>query len=123
MAKNFIQDGNVIDWANGTGSDVVSGQPVSISGLIGIALGDIADGTSGAVQIANGVFAVPKVDAAVIAAGEYISFDVSAGKFDDDQITPATGDVTLAMVAVESKGATTDETIAARLTGVPGTVA
>jgi predicted RecA/RadA family phage recombinase len=121
MAKNYVQEGKVIDWTNG-GTAVASGDVVVIGTLLGVALVDIANGASGAVQI-GGVFNAPKVDAAVIAAGETLTWDVSASKFDDDQATPAAGDVTgAAAVAVEGKGATTDETIAVLFTGVPGTV-
>ena len=122
MAKNYVQEGKIIDWTNG-GSTVSSGAVVVIGTLIGVALTDIAGGATGPVQI-GGVFNLPKVDAAVIAAGETLTWDVSAGEFDDDQATPAVGDVTgAAAVAVEGKGATTNETIAVLLTGVPGTVA
>ena len=120
MATNYVQDGKVIQWTNG-GSAVSSGDVVVIGGLIGVALVDIAGSATGSVQV-DGVFNVPKVDGAVIAQGE--SLDVSASKFDDDAATPATGDVSGASaVAFEAKGATTDETIAVRLTGVAGTVA
>jgi len=122
MATNYMQDGKVIQWTNG-GSAVSSGDVVVIGGLIGVALVDIANGGTGSVQV-DGVFNLPKVDAAVIAQGESLVYDVSASKFDDSAATPATGDVSGASaVAFEAKGATTDATIAVRLTGVAGTVA
>ena len=121
MAKNYVQDGRVINWTNG-GSAVSSGDVVVVGTLLGVALVDIAASETGAVQI-EGVFNLPKADAAVIAAGETLTWDVSAGEFDDDQATPATGDITgAAAVAVEGKGATTSETIAVLLTRTPGTV-
>ena len=120
MATNYVQEGDVINWTNGTGSAVVSGQVVAIGQIIGVALVDIADGAAGSVAI-EGVFSVPKVSAAVIAAGESLVWDVSAGKFDDNLATPATGDISgPPAVAVEAAG-NTITSIKVRLTGVPGT--
>lgn len=125
MANNFTQDGNVIDWTNG-GTAVSSGDVVVIGSngdaLIGIALVDIANGASGSVAI-DGVCEVPKVDAAVIGIGEYVMWDSSAGAFDDNAAVAAAGDVSDGAIAMESKGATTGETIKVKLTGRPGTLA
>lgn len=120
MATNYVQDGNVINWTNGTGSAVVSGQVVAIGNLLAVALVAIAAGATGSVQT-RGVFTVPKVTAAVIAAGESLTWDVSAGKFDDNLATPATGDITgAAAYAVEAAGSTAT-TLNVMFTGVPGT--
>lgn len=121
MATNYQQPGEVLDWTNATGSAVSSGDVVPIAGVLGVALVDIADGSTGSVQI-TGVFVLPKVSAAVIAQGETLTWDVSASAFDDNAATPATGDITgAAALAFEAagNGATT---LAVRLTGVPGTV-
>lgn len=121
MSTNYVQEGKVIEWTNG-GTAVVSGAVVVIGAILGVALVDIANGASGSVQI-GGVFNVPKADAAVIAQGESLTWDVSLGNFDDNAATPAAGDVTGApAVAAEGKGATTGETIAVLFTAVPGTV-
>ena len=125
MATNYIQDGAVIDWTN-SGTAVSSGDVVAIGtngdAILGVALVDIANGATGSVQI-EGVFEVPKADAAVIAIGEFVIWDSSAGNFDDNAATPATGDVSDGAFAIESKGATTSETIKVKLTGRPGTLA
>ena len=119
MAKNFKQPGKVFDYL--AGATITSGSVVKMGNTLGVALKDIANGETGPVQV-EGVFEVPKVSGAVIAMGESLTWDVSAGKFDDNAATPATGDVTgAAAVAFESKGASTD-TILVRFTGVPGTV-
>lgn len=56
MATNFVQEGNVIDWYNGTGSDVDSGALVQVGFRgMGVALGDIASTATGSVMI-DGVF-------------------------------------------------------------------
>lgn len=121
MASNYQQPGQVIDWTNGTGSAVVSGQVVAIGNILGVALGAIADGATGSVEI-GGVYGVPKVTAAVIAQGESLTWDVSAAAFDDNAATPATGDVTgPPAVAFEAAGAGVTS-MAVKFTGVPGTV-
>lgn len=120
MATNFIQDGDTITWTNGTGSAVVSGQVVAIGNILAVALVDIANGASGSVKT-RGVFTVPKVSAAVIAAGESLTWDVSAAKFDDNAATPATGDITGAPAyAVEAAGNAVTS-LKVMFTGVPGT--
>lgn len=122
MATNGVNDGTVLQWTNGTGSDVSSGDIVVVGQMLACALVDIASTATGSVKT-NYVFEAPKVDAAVIAQGESLTWDVSAGAFDDNAATPATGDVTgPPAVAVEAKGATTSDTIKVKLTGVPGTV-
>lgn len=96
--RNFVEEGEVKDWTNDSGGDVVSGQVVKMSHTLGIAVTDIASGAVGAVRV-QGVYTVPKVTAAVFAVGEKLLWDVSAGKFDDAAATPATGDVMGAAVA------------------------
>lgn len=119
MATNAIQPGNVITYT--AGADITAGSVVKIGNILGVALTDIANGASGSVAV-RGVFRVPKVSAAVIAQGESLTWDVSAGKFDDNLATPATGDVTgAAAVAFEAAGNATT-TLAVMFTGVPGTV-
>ncbi|WP_022949527.1 DUF2190 family protein [Methylohalobius crimeensis] len=120
MAKNFVQPGNVIDHA-ASGADIASGEVVPIGNLLGVALKKIPDGETGSVRLI-GVFTVPKVSAAVIAQGETLTWDVSAGAFDDNQATPATGDITgAAAVAWQAAGAG-ETTMQVKFTGVPGTV-
>lgn len=120
MATNFLRDGEVEQYTNG-GSAISSGDVVVIGTRLGVALVDIANGATGSVAM-RGVFNVPKVTAAVVAVGETLTWDVSAGKFDDDAATPATGDITgAAAVAVEA-GTGTDTDLEVYFTGVPGTV-
>nr|BDD46845.1 hypothetical protein 11 [bacterium] len=63
MAKNFVQEGKVLDYT-ASGSDISSGNLVIIGSIAGIAISDIADGETGAVRIA-GVFSIPKAAVAV----------------------------------------------------------
>lgn len=120
MASNFVQDGNVIDWVNGTGSAVAAGAVIAMGNILGVALVDIADAATGAVSI-NGVFTVPKVTAAVIAQGDSLVWDVSAVKFDNNAATPASGDISGAPAVAFEAGTSAMTTLKVRFTGVPGT--
>lgn len=122
MATNYVEGGDVIQWTNGTGSDVDSGKVVKVGKVLGVTLQDIASTKTGSVRI-KGVFTVPKVAAAVIAQGENLVWDVSAGAFDDNAATPATGDVSGGSAVAFEAGAATTTSIKVLFTGIPGTVA
>ena len=81
MAKNFIQNGKVIDYANASGSDVTSGSLVAIGGMVGVALIDIADGDIGSVGV-SGVYEVSNGGSAAIAQGDELFFDATTGAVD-----------------------------------------
>jgi predicted RecA/RadA family phage recombinase len=119
MANNFIQPGNVIDYT--AGADISTGSVVKMGNILGVALADIANGATGSVQI-TGVFTCPKVSAAVIKAGESLTWDVSAGAFDDNAATPATGDVTGAPAVAFADAGAGATTLLVKFTGVPGAV-
>lgn len=119
--KNFVNDGKTL--LHTAAANITSGSVVVIANMLAVAAVDIASGETGTVML-EGVFDLPKVDAATITVGQTLTWDVSAGKFDDAAATPATGDVTGACaIAMETKGVTTDGTIRVKLTGAPGTVA
>lgn len=118
MAKTYVQPGEVIQYT--AGADITAGTVVPIGQILGVALQDIANGATGSVGI-KGVFTVPKASAAVIAQGESLVWDVSAGNFDDNLATPATGDISgPPAVAFEAagNGVTSFDVL---FTGVPGT--
>jgi len=109
MAKNFIQNGSVINWVNGTGSAVVSGQVVAVGNILGVAAVDIANGDTGTVYV-EGVFTVTKADGATthdFAQGASVYWDASVGKFEKEGTgTKATGDISGAAVAWEAAAST-----------------
>lgn len=117
MAKTLVQDHGVKLWTNGTGADVASGGIVVAGNMIGIALGAIANGATGSADFTPGRIysGVPKVTAAVFAVGEKLIWDSSAGKFDDSAASPATGDITGAVVAWVA-GTSSDTTCTVMLT-------
>ncbi len=119
MTTKFKQPGKVIDYV--AGANITSGSVVKIGQILGVALADIANGDTGPVQI-EGVFEVPKVSAAVWTQGQSLTWDVSAGAFDDNLATPATGDVTGAAAVAFTAGANAETTALVKFTGVPGTV-
>lgn len=122
MTTTYVQPGHVIDYTNATGAAIASGAVVRIGQLLGVALVNIAIGATGSVSI-DGVHRLPKVAGAVIAQGESLTWDASAGAFDDNAAVPAAGDVTgAASVAFAAAGNGTT-TVLVRLTGVPGTLA
>lgn len=115
------QKGGIIDWVNGTGAAVASGDVVKMGNILGVAMVDIANGATGSVCI-DGVFTVPKVTAAVIAQGDSLTWDVSAGKFDDNAAVAASGDVTGAPAVAFEAGTAAMTELKVKFTGVPGTV-
>lgn len=120
MATNYKSEGCVFQHT--ATAAITAGDVVKMGEILGVALVTLAIGETGSVAT-QGIFEVPKVSAAVIAQGESLTWDVSAGKFDDNAATPATGDVTgPPAVAAEAKAGSTD-TIKVIFTGVPGTVA
>jgi predicted RecA/RadA family phage recombinase len=123
MATNLVQENGIKLWTNGTGAAVSSGGIAVAGNMIGVALTDIANGATGSVDFTPGrVFSgIPKVTAAVFAVGEKLIWDTSAGKFDDSAATPATGDVTGAVVAWVA-GTSSDTTCTIMLTPGNSTV-
>ena len=118
MSTNYIQDGDVIQYT--AGSDITAGSVVVMGNTLGVALVDIANGATGSVAI-KGVFSLPKASAAVIAQGESLTWDVSAGNFDDNAASPASGDITGAAALAFAAAAATTTTVQVKLTGAPGT--
>lgn len=81
MATNYIQDGEVLDFTNGSGSDIASGAVVVSNDLVGVALTDIADGDTGAVAT-EGVFEVAKETPLAINFGDKVYWDVANSRVD-----------------------------------------
>ncbi len=122
--NNFKQIGDVITIPAAAAA-VASGQVLKIGNILAVASHSAAIGEPVECK-RTGVFLVPKVSGAVIAQGESLTWDVSAGSgagaFDDNAATPASGDVTgAAAFAFEAAGAGVTS-LAVFFTGVPGTV-
>lgn len=109
--NNYVQEGKVKTITNASGTAYVAGQLVRVGQQLAVCAVAIANGASGEAAF-EGVFTVPKVSGAVIAAGEMVIWDASAAAFDDNAATPASGDVSNAASAVGAWGnGTTSMTI------------
>jgi len=81
MATNKVQEGKVISWTNGTGSDVTSGSTILLSGgKAGVALVDIANGATGAVAVEE-VYSIAKKTGAgeTFSQGQGVYLSATAG--------------------------------------------
>ncbi|WP_226649336.1 DUF2190 family protein [Microbulbifer variabilis] len=121
MATNFVQDGRMLDYTNSTSAAISSGQVVPVGAVLGVAMDDIAVGTSGVIAI-DGVFTVPKVSAAEIGQGETLTWVVSSSSFDSNAATAATGDITGPTAFAAEAAGNGVTSLAVKFTGVPGTV-
>jgi len=98
MAKNYVQEGDVIDYVNASGSTITSGTAVLIGARLGVALADIANGATGSVQV-EGVFTVPKLGTDVVAAGALLYWDNT-----NKRLTTTASSNTLSGFAVAAAG-------------------
>lgn len=116
--KNYVQTGEVMTII--AAATLISGQVVAAGNVLGVATTDIANGAAGEIAL-EGVFTVPKVSGAVIAAGESLTWDASAGAFDDNLATPASGDITGAAAFAFEAAGNGVTSLAVRFTATPGT--
>lgn len=103
MSKNYVGAGNTLDYDN-TGAAIASGDVVVVGNLIGVAKDAIPATTGKGVLDITGIFTLPKASAAVIAKGETVIWDVSAGEVDDNLAVAAAGDIVPCGVAMEAAG-------------------
>jgi predicted RecA/RadA family phage recombinase len=75
--QNKINQGTTLDWTNG-GAAVVSGQAVVVGSIVGIALGNIAGGASGVLDVGPGVFELPKAAPLAITQGDKVYYAAGA---------------------------------------------
>jgi len=97
MAKNFVQDGNVIDYTAATG--ISSGDLVLIGTTLAVAVTDIPAGATGALAV-EGVYRLPKA-AVAIQAGEKLVWDASTGYLTNSEHATAAGDLIGGALAVK----------------------
>jgi predicted RecA/RadA family phage recombinase len=122
MTTKVVQDGNTYEYTN-AGSAISSGDPVAVgtvSAFLGIAANDIAASTGVGTLIVEGVVTLPKVTAAVFAAGDQVLWDSSVSKVDDNAASPATGDFLCGTAWVA--GTSSDTTATIKLSGRAATV-
>ena len=96
--KTFIQQGDVWDYANASGSTIAAGTGVIINTVLGVAVSDIPDGAVGAVRV-KGVVQFANPTAEVVAQGVSLNFDETA-----QEMQLAAGDLANAGVAMNDAG-------------------
>ena len=110
MADNFIQEGKTLEYTNDTGSAIASGDLVKVGVRVGVALVDIANGSSGAVAM-SGVYEVDKEASLAVTQGDLLYLDATSGELDK-----TTTDHTLAGYAFATE-ATSSTTVKVCLNG------
>lgn len=120
MARTFVNDGDTVVLA--AGGVVAVGSIAVIGTQIGVALNAAAASGDLVTYAMGGVYRLPAVNGAAFTAGKRASYDISGLAFDDEAMTPATGDVTLACTAWETKTAGASDTVLVKLNTANGTV-
>lgn len=98
MATATYKRGEIRTALYTAGADIAVDQVVILGVIdakkchVGVARQAIANGDTGIVAV-SGVFEFAKVSAAVIKAGESVTWDSSAGEVDDNAATTGAGDV------------------------------
>lgn len=95
--KNFVQEGNVLDYT--PASAVASGAVVVIGARVGIAVADIAAGSTGALRV-KGVVELAKLAADAPVQGALLYWDDA-----NDRLTTTASGNTLAGYAAKAAGA------------------
>lgn len=121
MSRTYYTDGDTIVLA--AGGAVAVGAVAVIGTQIGIALNAAAASGDLVTYAMTGVHRLPALNGAAFTAGKRASYDVSGLNWDDELMTPAAGDVTLACTAWETKTASgTTDTILVKINTSNGTV-
>lgn len=81
MATGHIREGKTLTHTNSTGSTISKGTVVEFTAMIGVALGDIANGSSGEVAVSE-VWQLAKEAPLVITQGDQLYWDATNDKVD-----------------------------------------
>lgn len=96
MAKNYVQEGDVLDFV--AAAAVVAGGVVVMSKRIGIVLADTAQNVVGAAAV-EGVFKLAKLGTDAVAQGDMLYWDAA-----NSRLTTTAGGNTLAGYATVAAG-------------------
>jgi predicted RecA/RadA family phage recombinase len=107
--KNYKESGEVLDYTNATGDTIPSGAVVIVGNLVGIAVTDILDGESGAVNLC-GAYELTKDTPLAIAQGDEVFWSVA-----DSEVTKTATDKPLGTAFVAAGSA--DTTVIVKLYG------
>ena len=81
MATGHVQEGKVMPYTNATGSAIAKGTVIEFAGMIGIALGDIANGAVGQLAITE-VWTLAKDATVAISQGDQLYWDATSNSVD-----------------------------------------
>ena len=98
MAKNYVSEGDVLDFINTTGAAIASGSVVAMGKRIGIALENIAAAGTGSVGV-TGVWSVPRLTTDDTVQGELLYWDPV-----NNRVTETPGALNLAGYAAAPAG-------------------
>lgn len=116
MAKQYVNAGETVEFVNGTGSDIAVDDVVVQDAFIGVALVDIADGSSGSVRRCGNWRNMPKATGTAWTQGLVLNFNGS-------EFTTASGGVGgLDGCAMASAAAASGDTVGEVLFTTTGTV-
>lgn len=113
MARNFVQPGDRLLYANTGATVIASGAPVMFGSLLGVAYNDIEPGASGPVGLV-GVWRLPCSLTADVDAGDALYFHAATGVITDSSTTDSTDNpmVGVAAAAARSDAASVDVRLA-----------
>lgn len=97
MAKNYIQEGDVLPYTAG-GTAIASGAVALIGKRLAVALGDIAPNDTGSVSV-TGVWSISKLSTDVIGIGDLLYWDAA-----NSRLTATAAGNTLAGYAAAAAG-------------------
>ena len=78
MAIGHVAEGLTMPYTNASGVAIAAGDVVAFGAMIGVATGDIADGTTGTLAV-SGVWILPKNNALAVTQGDQLYWDVGDG--------------------------------------------
>lgn len=81
MATTHVREGKTMPYTNGTGSAIAVGTVIEFTGMIGVALGDIANGATGELAISE-VWTLAKETSLVITQGDLVYWDATNNRVD-----------------------------------------
>ena len=81
MATGHIAPGAVMPYTNATGSAITKGTVIEFAAMIGVALGDIANGATGELAVSE-VWTLAKEAPLVITQGDQLYWDATNDKVD-----------------------------------------
>jgi len=99
--QKYIQEGKALDYTNGTGLAIASGDVVIIGSLAAVAMVDIADGATGSV-LTEGVVELTKDAPLVISMGDELFWNTT-----DKEVTKTATDKPIGIAAAGALSAAT----------------